>query len=69
MLHNEVTLTNASVVDDAIRFVGGKSERFHTTNTSTQVEKIEMHLKEIQGNDKHMSIINQIFYQVFNIGH
>jgi hypothetical protein len=54
-------LTNATIVDDAIRFVEGKSGRFHTTNTSIQVENIEKHVKEIQGNDKHMPTINQIF--------
>jgi hypothetical protein len=53
-------LTNATVVDDAIRFVEEKSERFHTTNTSTQVQNIEKHTQEIQGNDKQMSI-NQTF--------
>jgi hypothetical protein len=54
-------LTNATVVHDAIRFAEKIPGRFHTTNTSTPVEKIEKHLKVIQGNDKPMSTINQIF--------
>ena len=53
--------TNATVVDDAIRFVEEKSGRFHISNTSTQVRNIEKHTQEIQGNDKDMSTINQIF--------
>jgi hypothetical protein len=54
-------LTNATVVDDAIRFVEEKSAKFHTTDASTPVENIENHGKEIQENNKHMSTINQIF--------
>jgi hypothetical protein len=53
-------LTNAIVVDDAIRFVEEKSERFHTTNSSTQVENIEKRVQQIRGNDKQMPI-NQMF--------
>jgi hypothetical protein len=53
-------LTNATVVDDAIRFVE-KSGRFHIAHTSTQVENIEKHMKKIQGNDKQTSTINQTF--------
>jgi hypothetical protein len=54
-------LTNATVVDDAIRFVEEKSGRFHSTNTSIPVENIEKDVREIQANDKDMSTINQIF--------
>jgi hypothetical protein len=55
-------LTNATVVDDAIRFVEEKSRRFHITHTSTQVENIEKDVQQqIQGNDKQMPTINQTF--------
>ncbi len=50
------SLTNAAVVDYAIRFVEEKSRKF---NTSIQVENIEKRVQRIKGNDKQMSTINQ----------
>jgi hypothetical protein len=38
-------LTNATVVDGAIRFVGENSGKPHTTNTSTHVQNPEKHMQ------------------------
>src|SRR6266496_6047790 len=49
-------LTNATVVEDAIRFVSEKSGKPHTVNALSPDEKIEKDVQQqIQGNDKSLS--------------
>jgi hypothetical protein len=55
-------LTNATVVEDAIRFVEEKSGKPHTVNALSPDEKIEKDVQQqIQGNDKSLSTTNQTF--------